>query len=123
MSLDPLQFVAVALAGWLNQQQQEVIDYLREENKVLREQLGDRRLRLNDNQRRRLAVPTRLFLSKPLRTRPGEFLDTTRQAKLRRVVIMIRHREPGTRKELPARHTYCQASAAPASGLGIGRGA
>ena len=56
MSLDPLQFVTVALAGWLNQQQQDVIDYLREENKVLREQLGDRRLRLNDDQRRRLAV-------------------------------------------------------------------
>jgi len=37
MSLDPLQFVTVALAGWLNQQQQDVIDYLREKNKVLRE--------------------------------------------------------------------------------------
>ena len=32
------------------------IDYLREENRVLREQLGDRRLRLNDKQRRRLAA-------------------------------------------------------------------
>jgi putative transposase len=40
----------------LNQQQQEIIDYLQEENQVLREQLGDRRLRLNDDQRRRLAV-------------------------------------------------------------------
>ncbi len=58
MSLDltPLRFVAVALAGWLNQQQHDIIDYLREENKVLREQLGNRRLRLNDEQRRRLAV-------------------------------------------------------------------
>ena len=45
--------VTVALAGWLNQQQD--IDYLREENKVLREQLGNRRLRLND-ERRRLAA-------------------------------------------------------------------
>ena len=52
----PLRFVAVALAGWLSQQQQHVIDYRREENRVLRQQIGNRRLRLNDEQRRRLAV-------------------------------------------------------------------
>jgi len=40
----------------MNQRQLQVIDYLREENRVLREQLGDRRVRLNDDQRRRLAV-------------------------------------------------------------------
>jgi len=40
----------------MNQRQLHVIDYLREENRVLREQLGERRLRLDDNQRRRLAV-------------------------------------------------------------------
>jgi len=33
-----------------------VIGYLREENRILHEQLGDRRLRLNDEQRRRLAI-------------------------------------------------------------------
>ena len=46
----------IAVAGWMNQPQQYAIDYLREENRVLREQLGSRRLRLNDNQRRRLAA-------------------------------------------------------------------
>jgi transposase InsO family protein len=40
----------------MNQRQLLVIDYLREENRVLREQLGGRRLQLDDNQRRRLAV-------------------------------------------------------------------
>jgi len=40
----------------MNQRQLQVIDYLREENRVLREQLGGRRLRLDDNQRRRLAT-------------------------------------------------------------------
>src|SRR5215471_14258725 len=40
----------------MNQHQLEVIDYLREENRVLREQLGDRRVRFTDDQRRRLAV-------------------------------------------------------------------
>lgn len=54
--LDPFRFVLIALAGWMNHRQYQVIDYLREENRVLREQLGDRRLRFNDDQRRRLAV-------------------------------------------------------------------
>lgn len=54
--LDPFRFVLIALAGWMNHRQYQVIDYLREENRVLREQLGDRRLRFNDDQRRRSAV-------------------------------------------------------------------
>src|SRR5436305_9349697 len=40
----------------MNQHQQQIIEYLRAENRVLREQLGDRRLRFNDDQRRRLAA-------------------------------------------------------------------
>ena len=55
-SLDPFRLLLIAVAGWMNHQQQQVIDYLREENRVLREQLGTRPLRLNDDQRRRLAV-------------------------------------------------------------------
>jgi len=54
--LDPFRFVLIAVAGWMNQRQLQVIDYLREENRVLREQLGGRRVRLNDDQRRRLAT-------------------------------------------------------------------
>ena len=40
----------------MNRHQQQTIEYLREENRVLREQLGDRRSRFNDDQRRRLAA-------------------------------------------------------------------
>ena len=54
--LDPFRFVLIAVAGWMNQREYQIIDYLREENRVLREQLGQRRLRFNDDQRRRLAV-------------------------------------------------------------------
>src|SRR5262245_46513608 len=61
----PLQFVLVALAGWVNQQQRDVIHYLLEENRVLREQLGARRLRFTDDQRRRLAPKART-LGRPL---------------------------------------------------------
>ncbi len=51
-----LQFLVLTMAGWLNRQQEDLIDYLREENRVLREQLGSRPIRLTDAQRRRLAV-------------------------------------------------------------------
>jgi len=54
--LDPFRFVLIAVAGRMNQQQLQAIDYLREENRVLREQLGPWRLQLNDDQRRRLAA-------------------------------------------------------------------
>ena len=40
----------------MNQRQQDALDYLQEENRVLREQLGGKRLRLSDDQRLRLAV-------------------------------------------------------------------
>ncbi len=34
-----LQFLILTTAGWLNRRQEDAIDYLREENRVLREQL------------------------------------------------------------------------------------
>ena len=51
-----LHFLVQALAGWVTRHQEDRIDYLREENRVLREHLGPRPLRLTDAQRRRLAV-------------------------------------------------------------------
>jgi transposase InsO family protein len=53
---DPFSVLVVSIAGWMNQHQQHVIQYLIEENRVLREQIGNRRIRLNDDQRRRLAI-------------------------------------------------------------------
>ena len=38
--LDPFRFVLISIAGWMNQHQLQIIDYLREENRVLREQLA-----------------------------------------------------------------------------------
>ena len=56
VSVASLQILLAALAGWLSGRQQDVIGYLVEENRVLRAQLRGRRLRLTDDQRRRLAV-------------------------------------------------------------------
>ena len=69
--LDPVQFVLIAIAGWMNQRQEQMIEYLREENRVLREQLGERRLRFNDDQRRRLAVRAK-GLGRKLLTEVGD---------------------------------------------------
>ena len=56
-----LHFWVLAVASWLNQSQQNAIEYLLEENRVLREQLGKRQLRLTDAQRRRLAVRAKVL--------------------------------------------------------------
>jgi putative transposase len=54
--LKPWQLWVLALAGWINQEQQELIEYLQTENQVLREMQGKKRILLTDDQRRRLAV-------------------------------------------------------------------
>ena len=55
-ALDPFSFLVTSITGWMNQHQHHVINYLIEENRVLREQIGNRRLRFSDSQRRRLAA-------------------------------------------------------------------
>jgi len=56
--IDPaaLQIVLAVLTGWLERREREAIAYLIEENRLLRRQLGTRRLRLTDDDRRRLAA-------------------------------------------------------------------
>ena len=57
----PWQLLLVILAGWLNRQQQAVVEYLRAENQILKEIHGKKRILLNDDQRRRLAVKGKLL--------------------------------------------------------------
>ena len=57
----PWYLLAVIVAGWMSRQQQQVIEYLREENRVLREKLGKKRVLLNDDQRRRLAAKAKVL--------------------------------------------------------------
>ncbi len=54
--LQPWQLLLTILAGLINREQQEVIEYLRAENQILKESYGKKRIRLNDDQRRRLAL-------------------------------------------------------------------
>jgi hypothetical protein len=65
--LQPWQVTLMIIAGWMNQRQQEAIEYLRAENKGLREKLGKKRILLNDDQRRRLAIKGKVLGRKRLK--------------------------------------------------------
>jgi hypothetical protein len=61
-----LQFLLMLVAGWLQRQQAATIDYLKAENRVLRERLGGRRIIFTDVERRRLAEKARVLERKAL---------------------------------------------------------
>jgi hypothetical protein len=51
----PVHLFVVSFLGWVQSEQHEIIQYLQEENRVLKEQLRTSRIRFTDDQRRRLA--------------------------------------------------------------------
>ena len=59
--LQPWQFFLIGLVGWINRQQQRTIENLITENQILREKIGNKRVLLNDDQRRRLVEKGRLL--------------------------------------------------------------
>ena len=69
--LQPWQLFLVIVAGWINQQQQQVIDYLLSENQVLKESHGKKRILLSDDQRRRLAVKGKILGRSAHNEHPG----------------------------------------------------
>ncbi len=75
MKNKPMTMLLAMLAGWINRQQVDMINYLKEENKILKEELlkatGSNRVILNDTQRRRLAILARKLGRKLL----GEICD------------------------------------------------
>ena len=65
-ALQSWQLLLLILAGWINHHEQDVIEYLRAENRVLREKLGKKRILFNDDQRRHLAVKGKVLGRKAL---------------------------------------------------------
>ena len=64
--LQPWQLLLVALAGWINRHQQQVIDFQNAQIQILMNRQGRRRLLLNDDERRRLAVKGKVLGRKRL---------------------------------------------------------
>jgi len=62
-----LQVIIALVAGWINRHQQQVITYLKEENRVLKSKLPGGRLRLTDTERRRLAKLAHPLIRKQLK--------------------------------------------------------
>src|SRR5215468_10817175 len=96
---DPFSFLILSIAGWLNQRQQHVIEYLVEENRVLRQQIGSRRLLFTDDQRRRLAVKAKKLGRKVLAEVATLVTPETLLAWHRKLIAMkydgSAHRMPG----------------------------
>jgi transposase InsO family protein len=56
IDVSAFQMLLLTVTSWLDQREREVLAYLIEENRILRRQLGGRRLRLTDDDRRKLAA-------------------------------------------------------------------
>ena len=54
--LQPWQLLVVILVGWIQRQQQAIIDFQNEQIRSLLAAQGKKRVRLTDDQRRRLAA-------------------------------------------------------------------
>ena len=94
------QLCVSAVAGWVNRGQQQVIEYLVDENRVLHEQLAGRRLRLTDGQRRRLAVRAKALGRKALM---GVACIVTPDALLRWYRNLVARKYDGSHRRGPGR--------------------
>ena len=66
-----LQFLLLVFSGWVNREQQKVVEYLKAENRVLRSKLGKRQIRFTDAERRRLALAGKALGRRVLRELDG----------------------------------------------------
>jgi len=62
-----LPLLLLTVTGWLDRREREALAYLIEENRLLRRQVGGRRLRFTDDERRRLAIRAHAVGRKALR--------------------------------------------------------
>jgi putative transposase len=90
----------VALAGWMNRQQQEVIEYLKEENRILREKLGPGRILLNIAQKRRLATAA-IKVGRKLLQDCATFFSPDTLLKWHRMLVARKYDGGGTRGPQP----------------------
>lgn len=104
-----LQFLLMLAAGCLHRQQAAVIEYLKAENRLLRERLGGRRIIFTDGERRQLAEKARAVGRKVLIelgtiVTPETLLRWHRELVARKWTFIERRRpgRPRTRKELAA---------------------
>src|SRR5438128_9705299 len=105
--LQPWQLLHLILADWVNEQQQQVIDYLRTENQVLREKLGKHRILLDDDQRRRLAVKGKV-LGRKLLAQVGTLFTPDTILRWHRLLVARKWDYSNRRQKKPGRLALSQ---------------
>jgi hypothetical protein len=76
-------FLLVMLAGWMNRRQQQVIEYLKAENRMLKARLKGRRIQFSDTERALLARQAKavgrkaLLALETVKSRPTRFYAGT----------------------------------------------
>ena len=94
-----LRFLLMTIAGWLNRKQQDAIEYLKEENRILREQLGGRRFRFSNEQRRRLTAKAKALGREGLKEIAGLVTPDTLLRWYKKLIAQkydgSQHRSPG----------------------------
>jgi len=95
-----LQFLLMLVAGWLQRQQAAAIDYLKAENRMLRERLGGRRIVFTDAERGQLGEKARVLGRKALRelgtiVTPDTLLRWHRELVARKWTFVVERRRPG----------------------------
>jgi hypothetical protein len=98
--MQPWQLVLIGVAGWMNRKQQQLIDYLLEENRVLREQIGKKRLSFSDAQKKRLALKAKAVGLRRLKEIASA---ATPQALMNWYRALIRDKYDGTKHKGPGR--------------------
>ena len=78
----PLQYLIAAFGLGLNRQQQDVIDYLKEENQLLKAKLGVRKIQFTDGERCRLAIRAKALGRKLLSQMDTLIQISTRSVKI-----------------------------------------
>ena len=97
---DYLRLVILTAAGWINKDQQKIIDYLLEEIRVYQEHFKGRRLRFTDEQRRRLSVKAKALGRKIL----GQFAEiVTPDTLLRWFRTLVAKKYDGSARRGPGR--------------------
>jgi hypothetical protein len=100
--LQPWHLLVLILAGWINRKQRDAVEYLLAENRILREKLGKKRILLNDDQRRRLAVKGKILgrrmLEQPASIETPETIDSADSRSRIRSSFSCRAQSPGDRQ-------------------------
>jgi len=97
--LQPWQLCFLILAGWVNREQQEMIEYLRTENQILKELVRKKRILLNDDQRRRLAVKGKILGRRRL-DEVGTLFTPDTILRWHRMLVAAKHDHSDRRKKV-----------------------